>query len=168
MTLLCLALAALLAADEPTHTVVVELDNVCGRDCVALLEKALGAIDGVRSAEMYGDKFHFKLEVLDSKAVLPSRVLTVIDKIRKDSKGEEDFPLLGFEATLAGTVSGNEFTARGSGQKYALRPGEALKAFLAAGKTKLTLTGAVTEGKETGGVRPLPVLEVREAQETPQ
>ena len=168
MKLLSLALVALLAADEPTHTVVVELDNVCGRDCVALLEKALGGIDGVKSAEMYGDKFHFKLEVLDTKAVLPSGVLKVTDKIRKDSKGEEDFPLLGVEATLAGTVSGNEFTARGSGQKYALSPGEALKAFLAAGKTRLTLTGAVTEGKEKDGVRPLPLLEVREAKETPQ
>lgn len=168
MKLLCLALVALLAADEPTHTVVVELDNVCGRDCVAILEKALGAIDGVKSAEMYGDKFHFRLEVLDTKAVLPSGVLKVTDKIRKDSKGEEDFPLLSFEATLAGTVSGNEFTSRGSGQKYALNAGEAIKGFLAAGKTRLTLTGKVTEAPEKNGVRPLPVLEVQEARETPQ
>ena len=159
-----LLLAAVLAvADEPTYPVVVELDNVCGRDCVAILEKALGRIDGVKSAEMYGDKFHFRLEVLETKAVLPSSVLKVTDRIREESKGEEDFPLLSFEATVAGTVDGAVFTARGSGQKYALNPGEALKGFLAAGKTKLTLTGKVTEAKGRH-----PVLEVREARETPQ
>lgn len=162
MSILLLA-AVLAVADEPTYPVVVELDNVCGRDCVAILEKALGKIDGVKSAEMYGDKFHFKLEVLETKAVLPSSVLKVTDRIREESKGEEDFPLLSFEATVAGTVDGAVFTARGSGQKYALNPGEALKGFLAAGKTKLTLTGKVTEAKG----RP-PVLEVREARETPQ
>jgi hypothetical protein len=159
-----LLLAAVLAvADEPTYPVVVELDNVCGRDCVALLEKALGKIDGVKAAEMYGDKFHFKLEVLETRAVLPSAVLKVTDRIRQESKGEEDFPLLSFEATVAGTVDGDSFTARGSGQKYALNAGEALKAFLAAGKTRLTLTGKIVETKG----KP-PVLEVREARETPQ
>lgn len=155
--------AALALADEPTYPVVVELDNVCGRDCVELLEKALARIDGVKSAEMYGDKFHFKLEVLENKVVLPSAVRKVTDRIREESKGEEDFPLLGFEATVAGTVDGAVFTARGSGQKYSLNPGEALKTFLAAGKTKLTLTGKVTESQG----KP-PVLEVREARETPQ
>jgi hypothetical protein len=159
-----LLLAVLLAvADEPTYPVVVELDNVCGRDCVAILEKALGKIDGVKTAEMYGDKFHFKLEVLENKTVLPSAVLKVTDKIREESKGEEDFPLLSFEATVAGSVEGTTFTARGSGQKYALNPGEALKGFLAAGKSRLTLTGKITEAKGKA-----PVLEVREAKETPQ
>ncbi|MBV8880684.1 MAG: hypothetical protein JO332_12000 [Planctomycetaceae bacterium] len=158
-------LAVLLSlGDEPTHPVVIELDNVCGRNCVAILEKALGRIDGVKSAEMYGDKFHFKLEVLDTKALLPAAVLKVTEKIRNDSKGEEDFPLLSFEVTVAGTVDGPTFTARGSGQKYALNPGEALKGFAAAGKAKLTLTGRVTEAKG----KPLPVLEVTEAKETPQ
>ena len=77
-----LLLAVLMAvADEPTYPVVVELDNVCGRDCVAILEKALAKIDGVKSAEMYGDKFHFKLEVLDNKVVLPSAILKVTEKI---------------------------------------------------------------------------------------
>jgi len=167
MTALLLA-AFLVVADEPTYPVVIELDNVCGRDCVALLEKALAKIDGVRAAEMYGDKFHFKLEVLENKTVLPSAILKVTDQIRAESKGEEDFPLLSFEATQAGTVDGAVFTARGSGQKYALKPGEALKGFLAAGKTKLTLTGKVSEDKEKDGRKPLPVLEVAEAKETPQ
>ncbi|HLY08262.1 MAG TPA: hypothetical protein VKW04_03045 [Planctomycetota bacterium] len=162
MTALLLA-AVLVACDEPTYSVVVELDNVCGRDCVAILEKALAKIDGVKSAEMYGDKFHFKLDVLENKTVLPSAVLQVTDRIRRESKGEEDFPLLGFEATMAGTVDGATFTARGSGQKFALRPGEVLKGLLESGKTKLTLTGKVTEAKGTP-----PALEVREARETPQ
>jgi len=164
-----LLLAALIAvADEPTYPVVVELDNVCGRDCVAILEKALARIDGVKTAEMYGDKFHFKLEVLENKTVLPSAILKVVDKIRTESKGEEDFPLLTFEVTVAGTVDGATFVARGSGQKFTLNPGEALKGLLAAGKKKLTLTGKVTEAKEKDGVKPLPVLEVAEAKETPQ
>lgn len=167
MTALLLA-AFLAVADEPTYPVVIELDNVCGRDCVALLEKALAKIDGVKTAEMYGDKFHFKLDVLENKTVLPSAILKVTDKIRVESKGEEDFPLLSFESSLAGTVDGAVFTARGSGQKYALKPGEALKGFLAAGKTKLTLTGKVSEDKEKDGRKPLPVLEVAEAKETPQ
>lgn len=162
--MIALLLAALSAvADEPTYSVVVELDNVCGRDCVALLEKALAKIDGVKSAEMYGDKFHFRLEVIENKSVLPSAILQVTDKIRRDSKGEEDFPLIGFEATLAGTVDGDVFVARGSGQKYALNAGDALKGFVAAGKTKLTLTGKVTEAKG----KP-PLLEVAEAKETPK
>jgi copper chaperone CopZ len=148
-------------ADEPTCPVVVELDNVCGRDCVAILEKALAKIDGVKSAEMYGDKFHFLLQVLDTKVVLPSAILKVVEKIKADSKGEEDFPLISFEATLAGTVDGTTFTARGSGQKYGLKSNDALKALLAAGKTKLTLTGKVSEAKG-------PVLDVSEAKESPK
>jgi len=164
-----LLLAALIAvADEPTYPVVVELDNVCGRDCVAILEKALAKIDGVKAAEMYGDKFHFKLDVLENKTVLPSSILKVVDKIRAESKGEEDFPLLSFEVAIAGTVDGVTFIARGSGQKFTLNPGEALKGLLAAGKKKLTLTGKVTEAKEKDGVKPFPVLEVAEAKETPQ
>src|SRR5579864_3609891 len=100
----CLLAALLAVADEPTYPVVVELDNVCGRDCVAILEKALAKIDGVKSADMYGDKFHFKLEVLENKPLLPSSILQIVDKIRIESKGEEDFPLVSFEATIAGTV----------------------------------------------------------------
>lgn len=161
MSLLLLALLAL--ADEPTHSVVVELDNVCGRDCVALLEKALGKVDGVKLAEMYGDKFHFKLDVLDNKVVLPSTILTVVEKIKKDSKGEEDFPLISFESTLSGTLDGTTFTARGSGQKYMLKSTDPLKALIAAGKTRLTLTGGVSEEKGKG-----PVLDVTAAKETPQ
>jgi len=161
MTLLLLALLVAVA-DEPTHPVVVELDNVCGRDCVAILEKALGKIDGVKSAEMYGDKFHFLLQVLDNKVVLPPAILKVTDKIREESKGEEDFPLISLEATLAGTVDGTTFTARGSGQKYALKSNDALKALLAAGKTKLTLTGKVRMADKA------PIFEVGEAKETPQ
>jgi hypothetical protein len=171
--MIVLLLAALLAvADEPTYPIVVELDNVCGRDCVTILEKALAKIDGVKTAEMYGDKFHFKLEVLENKTVLPSEVLKVVDKIRIESKGEEDFPLVSFEATITGTVqkqaNSHVFIARGSGQKYVLNPGEGLKALLAAGKIKLTLTGKVTESKEKDGVKPLPALEVGETRETPQ
>ncbi|HZF00011.1 MAG TPA: hypothetical protein VE981_23585 [Planctomycetota bacterium] len=158
MSLLTLALAAALAgADEPTYAVVVELDNVCGRDCVALLEKELRKIDGVKSAEMYGDKFHFRLEVLETKSLLPAAVLAVTDRIRKDSKGEEDFPLLSFEVTVAGHVEkqgdAQVFTAKGSGQKFALKSARPLQE-----KSTLTLTGRVSAEKGL----PLPLLEVVE------
>ena len=104
----------------------------------------------------------------DNKVVLPAAILKVLEKIKTDSKGEEDFPLISFEATLAGTVDGTTFTARASGQKYELKSNDALKALLTAGKTKLTLTGKVSEEKEKDGRKPLPVLEVGEAKETPQ
>lgn len=116
---------------------MVEPDIVCRRDCVATLENALTKIDGVKAAERDGDQFHFRLDVLENKSVLPSAILQVTDKIRTESKGEEDFPLLSFESMLAGTVDGAVFTAPGSGQKYTHRPGEALKGFRAAGKTRL-------------------------------
>jgi hypothetical protein len=166
--MIALLLAALTAvADEPTHTIVVELDNVCGRDCVALLEKELRKVDGVKVAEMYGDKFHFKLDVLDNKVVLPSTILKVTDKIKKDSKGEEDFPLISFESTLSGSLEKQGdvyfFTARASGQKYALKSAEPLKAQIAAGQLKLTVTGNVSEEKGKG-----PVLDVTAAKATPQ
>lgn len=166
MTALLLA-AVLAVTDEPTYPVVIELDNVCGRDCVALLEKALAKIDGVKTAEMYGDKFHFRLEVLENKVVLPAGILKVTDKIKQDSKGEEDFPLISFEATLAGTLTkdgdATVFTARGSGQKFAFKSLDPLKALLAAGKSKVTVTAGVAEEKG----KP-PVLAVTEAKETPQ
>src|SRR5258706_15939228 len=168
--LLLATLAAFLpAADEPTTTVVIELGNVCGRDCVALLEKALGKIDGVKKAEMYGDKFHFLLTVAENKSLLPSAVLKVVDKIRDDSKGDEEFPLQDFVATVSGTVEKEgdalKFTARGSGQKYAVKPDAALSALIAAGRTKVTLTGKVDEPKD----RKLPPsIGVAEAKENPK
>ena len=168
--LILAALAAFLPpADEPATTVVIELGNVCGRDCVALLEKALAKIDGVKKAEMYGDKFHFLLTVAENKALLPSSVLKVVDRIKEESKGEEEFPLQDFVATLSGSAEkkGDDvlFTARGSGQKYSVKPDAALAALLAAGKTKVTLTGKVDEPKD----RKLPpTLELTEAKETPK
>ena len=84
-------------ADEPTHPVIVELDNVCGRDCVAILEKALSKIDGVKSAEMYGDKFHFLLQVLDTKVVLPSAILKVVEKIEHST--EQDMIVYGVDGS---------------------------------------------------------------------
>jgi hypothetical protein len=105
--------------------------------------------------------------VLDNKVVLPSTILKVVEKIKSDSKGEEDFPLINFESTLSGSLEKQGdayvFAARASGQKYALKSAEPLKAQIAAGKLKLTLTGRVTE--EKGKV---PVLDVTEARETPQ
>src|SRR4051812_7295159 len=120
--ILAILAAGMPPADEPATTVVVEFGNVCGRDCVALLVKALGRIEGVKKAEMYGDKFHFLLTVAENKPLLPSAVLRVVERIKEESKGEEEFPLQEFVATLSGTAEKRGgaivFTARGSGQKY--------------------------------------------------
>ena len=157
-----LVLAAVLAlGDEPTSTVVVELGNVCGRDCVASPRGRAREDRRRQGSQVYGDKFHFSLAVTENKSVLPSTIVKVLDKIRTDSKGEEDFPLEEFVATLSGGVEkqgdGLVFTARASGQKFSVKPNEALSRLLAAGASKVTLTGKVTEAKAG------PVLEVSEA-----
>jgi hypothetical protein len=99
--------------------------------------------------------------------VLPSTILKVTDKIKADSKGEEDFPLISFESTLSGSLEKQGdvyfFSARASGQKYALKSAEPLKAQIAAGQLKLTLTGNVSEEKGK-----CPVLDVTAAKATPQ
>jgi len=168
MRTMLLALLAALGggADEPTTTVVLEIDNVCGPDCIAILETALGKIDGVREAKMYGDKFHFRLVVLENKPFLPSSVVKVLDQIKQDSKGETEFPLREFTATLAGTVEKQgdavTFVARGTGQKYSVKPHPALTELMAAGRSKVTLTGIVAEEKDP---KKPPSLEVSEATE---
>ena len=176
MRFLMIAAAALLlpaarANDEPTYELVVELGNVCGKSCIAIITKGLLAVDGIKSVDTIGDKFHFQVAVLENKSVLPSTVLKVMDKIRADSKGEEDFPLEEFQiSSISGTVSKEGadlvFTARGSNQKFVLKPTDGLKKLVDAGKTKLTLAGLVTEEKEKDGKKPLPVLAVGEAKET--
>jgi hypothetical protein len=174
MRILMLALAASLAsADEPAYTVTIELGNVCGRDCIAILEKALSKVDGVREAKNYGDKFHFLLSIREDKSVLPASILQVVDKIRTESKGEEDFPLESFEInSISGTVEKQGdtilFVARGSKQKYALKPNAELRKLLESGKTLLTIAGAVTEEKEKDGKKPLPLIEVGDAKDTPK
>jgi hypothetical protein len=166
--ILVAALTIVPAADESTYTVVVELGNVCGRECVAILEAALGRIDGVREAKMYGDKFHFSLSVLENKSVLPSTILRMVEKIKTDSKGEEDFPLEEFVATLSGTVEkqgdASLFTARGTSQNFSFKANDEPTRILAAGKTRVTLTGKVTQAKD----KALPLIEVAEAKETPK
>jgi len=178
MRLLLIAAAALLlpaarANDEPTTELIVELGNVCGKSCIAIITKSLLEVDGIKSVETIGDKFHFQIAVLENKSVLPSTIVKVMDKIRAGSKGEEDFPLEEFQVTsISGTVTKEGadlvFTARASNQKFALKPTEDLKKLVDAGRTKLTLAGLVTEEKEKDGRKPLPVLAVSEVKETPK
>lgn len=171
MRLLLLAAALALPADEPTTELVVELGNVCGKSCIAIITRNLLQVDGIKSIENIGDKFHFQIAVLENKSVLPSTIVKVMDKIRAESKGEEDFPLEEFQiSSISGTVEKQEgalvFTARGSNQKFALKPGGDLAKLVEAGKSKLTLAGVVTEEKEKDGKKPLPLLAVTEAKET--
>lgn len=166
-----LLLPAVRPEDEPRYELVVELGNVCGKSCIAIIQKHLLAIDGITSVETIGDQFHFQIAVLEKTSILPSTVVGAMDKIRVESKGEEDFPLEEFSiSTISGTVSEEAglliFSARGSGQKFILKPESDVRKLIDAGKTQLTLAGSVTEEKEKDGKKPLPVLKVTEAKAT--
>ena len=81
-------------------------------------------------------------------------------------KSLEDYDFIelsyaGLAGTAEKTAAGIVFTARGSGQKFSLKPGGELEKLLAAGKTRLTLSGKATQ-PEKGD----PVLEVAEAVES--
>jgi len=116
------------------------------------------------------DKFFYHLEVLETKALLPSTFQKAMkDLVAKDP--DADYPFMSLEIEAAGTVAkegeGYVFTARGSKQKYALKPSEGLKKLLAAGKIQLTVTGKVLEPAAKDGQKPPPLIEVAEASETP-
>lgn len=92
---------------------------------------------------MGADKFHYDLQILENKTLTPSQVQALIKKL-------EDYSYRGFEITaITGTVEkgagGYSFTARGSNQKYALKANDALAKLVDAGKTAVTLSGALSE-----------------------
>jgi hypothetical protein len=91
------------------------------------------------------------------------------DLAAKDPDAEYPFKSLEIEA--AGTVAREGdafvFTARGSKQKFGLKASDDLKKLFSAGKTELTVAGKVEEPPAKGGQKPLPVIEVSEARETP-
>jgi hypothetical protein len=133
-----------------------------------VLEARLGKLDGVRSAKVRGfdreSKFYFNLTISENKSVVPDTIRKMLEALKKESKGDEDYPYNSFEITsITGKVekSGDAwaFTARGSGQKYDLVSSEALKKLVAAGKTQATVAGKVTD--EQGKLR----LEVSEAKD---
>jgi len=131
-----------------------------------VLEARLAKIAGVRSAKVRGydreSKFYFNLEIDENRPVLPEAIRAMLAQLKKDSRGDEDYPYNSFEITsIVGTVEKAReawtLTARGSKQKYEIAPNEALKKLVAVGKSTVTVAGKLTD--ENGKLR----LEVTEA-----
>jgi hypothetical protein len=133
-----------------------------------VLEARLRKIDGIQSAKVRGfdreSKFYFNIAVAENKAVLPQTIRKMLEELKTESKGDEDYPYNSMVITaITGTVakSGDAwaFTARGSNQKYDLAPNDALKKLVESGKSLVTLAGKVTD--EQGKLR----LEISDAKD---
>ena len=82
--------------------------------------------------------------------MLPETIRKMLEDLKKETKGEEDYPYNSMEITsLTGTVekAGEKWTlvARGSKQKYTLVPNDALKKLVEAGTVQVTVGGKVTD-----------------------
>jgi len=133
-----------------------------------VLEARLRKIDGVQSAKVRGfdreSKFYFNIAVAEGKSVVPQTIRTMREELKKETKGDEDYPYNSMVLTaITGKVekAGDAwtFTARGSNQKYELSPNEAMKKLFESGKSLLTLAGKVTD--EQGKLR----LEISDAKD---
>ena len=97
-------------------------------------------------------KFFFNLTISEDKIVLPATIRKMLDELKKETKGDEDYPYNSMVMTaITGKVekAGEKwtFTARGSGQKFELVPNDDLKKMVDAGKTLVTVAGNVTDEK---------------------
>ena len=86
--------------------------------------------------------------------MIPATIRKMLEELKKETKGEEDYPYNSMVITsITGTVekSGEQWTlvARGSKQKYALVPNDALKKLVDAGKNLVTVGGKVTDDQST-------------------
>jgi hypothetical protein len=108
----------------------------------------------VKSAKVLGfdreSKFYFNLAVSEDKVVLPSTIRKMLEELKKESKGDEDYPYNSMVMTaITGSVekSGDKWTfkARGSGQLFELVPNADVQKLVDAGKTLLTVVGKVTD-----------------------
>jgi hypothetical protein len=133
-----------------------------------VLEARLRKLDGVQSAKVRGfdreSKFYFNIAVAENKAVLPQTIRKMLEELKTESKGDEDYPYNSMVITaITGKVekSGDawSFTARGSNQKFDLAPNDALKKLVESGKSQLTLAGKVSD--EQGKLR----LEISDAKD---
>ena len=82
--------------------------------------------------------------------MLPETVRKMLEELKKETKGEEDYPYNSMVITsITGTVekAGEQWTlvARGSKQKYVLVPNDALKKLVESGKTQVTVAGKLTD-----------------------
>ena len=119
-----------------------------------MLEARLSKIDGIQSAKVRGydkeSKFYFNLSVSEGKSVLPGHIRKMLEDLKKETKGDEDYPYNSMEITsITGTIekSGNawSFKARGSGQVYGITPTDDVKKLVDEGKKQFTLAGKVTD-----------------------
>jgi len=110
----------------------------------------------VKSAKVLGfdreSKFFFNLTISEDKAVLPATIRKMLEELKQETKGEEDYPFNSMQMTaITGTVeqAGEKWTfkARGSGQAFDLVPNADLKQLVAAGKKLVTVAGTVTDEK---------------------
>ena len=133
-----------------------------------MLEARLGKLDGIQSAKVRGydreSKFYFNLTISEGKSVLPQAIRKMLEDLKKETKGDDDYPYNSMVITsITGKVekSGEawSFTARGSGQKYGLVPNDALKKLVDAGKSTITVAGKVTDENEKL------ILEISDAKE---
>lgn len=95
-------------------------------------------------------KFFFNLKISEEKALLPSAIRKMLEDLKKETKGDEDYPYNSMEITaITGTVekAGDKWTfkARGSNQVYALVPNDDVKKRVEAGRPLVTLAGKVTD-----------------------
>jgi len=119
-----------------------------------VLEARLGKLDGIQVAKVRGydreSKFYFNLSISESKSVLPEHVRKMLEDLKKETKGDEDYPYNSMVITsITGKIEkageGWAFVARGSGQKYGLVANEKLKQLTDAGKSAVTLAGKVID-----------------------
>ena len=125
-----------------------------------MLEARLGKLEGMQSAKVRGydrvSRYYFDLQFAENRSIGPATIRRMLADLKKDSKGEEDYPFAAFEFTaITGTVlkAGETwtFTARGSGEKYDMVPNAALQKLVAEGHPALTIAGKVSD--ETGLLR---------------
>lgn len=89
----------------------------------------------------------------EGKAVTPAQVLAFVK--------QTDYEFVELTYTkLPGAVDKGAFTPRGSEQKFALKPGGPHEKLIAEGKTRLAISGKVTQAEKGD-----PVIEVTEAVE---
>lgn len=124
-----------------------------------MIETNLRRLEGVKTAKMGKDKFHYDINILETKSLLPFQIEELCKKL-------EDYTFRGFEITaISGTAerAGDAYTfiARGSKLKYDLKANEALRKLVTEGRTTVTVAGAVTQEKG----KP-PVIEVSNARES--
>ena len=95
-------------------------------------------------------KFFFDLTIDENRPVVPDTIRRMLEDLKKETKGDEDYPYNSMVITsITGTVekAGEKWTlvARGSKQKYALVPNDALKKLVEAGTLDVTVAGKVTD-----------------------